>query len=361
MAIDHKIRSIIKDFGYIRIDDMMREALSTNPNSYYRSKKSIGAEGDFITSPEISQLFGETIGFWVISKWQELGCPKNFALVEFGPGQGILMRDLMRVAKLVPEFSDIVQIFLYEINKNFIQKQKANLSFITKQKINWINDVNNLPLIPCIVISNEFFDALPIRQYIKIRQTWYESVIICDPIDSRFKFDKIELNKALSNQLNVTHKNAQDGALIEESAESLTIMRKIAAHLVKFGGACLTIDYGYNIEPFERSRSQYNSTLQAIKNHRYQPITDFLGESDLSAHVDFNALKNSAMQKGIKSIFTSSQHEFLINSGITIRHQSLKIKASKENATILDNQLYRLIAKEQMGEIFKAMEYTHFI
>ena len=189
MAIDTKIRQIIKDLGLIKIDNMMRDVSSIIPSSYYRSKTSIGADGDFITAPEISQLFGETIGFWAINKWQQLGCPKKFALVEFGPGLGILMRDLMRVAKLVPEFTKAVKIFLYEINKNFIKQQKTNLSF-TSSRVTWINNINELPPIPCIIISNEFFDALPIKQYIKIRKTWYESVIICDPIDNRLKFDK---------------------------------------------------------------------------------------------------------------------------------------------------------------------------
>jgi NADH dehydrogenase [ubiquinone] 1 alpha subcomplex assembly factor 7 len=359
MAIDYKIRLIIKDFGHIKIDDLMREVLSINPSSYYRSKTSIGADGDFITSPEISQLFGETIGFWVINKWQEMGCPQKFALVELGPGQGILMRDLMRVAKLLPEFMEAVEIFLYEINQNFIKKQKNNLAFI-KQKIHWINNINKLPPIPCIIISNEFFDALPVKQYIKSRHIWYESVIVCDPTDGLLKFDKIELNKALFNQLNIDHINAQDGALIEESAESLEITRKIAIHLMKFKGVCLTIDYGYNIELCNRTRNQYNSTLQAIKNHQYHSIIDSLGEADLTTHVDFNALKNAALQKGIKNITISSQHDFLVNNGIIIRQTNLKSLAQADYSSILDNQLYRLIAKEQMGEIFKVMEYTSF-
>ena len=359
MAIDAKIRSIIKNLGHIKIDDMMREVSSINPSSYYRSKTSIGADGDFITAPEISQLFGETIGFWAINKWQQLGCPKKFALVEFGPGLGILMRDLMRVAKLVPEFTKAVKIFLYEINKNFIKQQKTNLSF-TSSRVTWINNINELPPIPCIIISNEFFDALPIKQYIKIRKKWYESVIICDPIDNRLKFDKIELNKALSQQLNIDHKNAQDGALIEESAETLEITRNIAIHLTKFRGVCLVIDYGYNIESSKRSRNQYSSTLQAIKHHQYHPIFESLGESDLSAHVDFNALKNAALQKGIKNVSIFSQRDFLVNWGIIIGQQLLKSKSLPKEAVILDAQLHRLIAKEQMGEIFKAMEYSFF-
>lgn len=356
MAIDSKIRLIIENFGHIKIDDMMRQALSVNPNSYYQAQETIGATSDFITAPEISQLFGETIGFWVINRWKELGAPNDFALVELGPGMGNLMHNLMRVARLEPEFHKAAHIFLFEINKNFIQKQKENLEFSGKQ-IEWINHIDQLPSKHCIVISNEFFDALPVRQYIKLKQRWYESVLVCDPIDGRLKFDKIELHKALFDQLIHDYPNAEDGAVIEESHESLDIMRKIAVHVTKFGGACLTIDYGYNIEPAIRSRRQFNSTLQAVKNHQYQPVIDSLGEADLTTHVDFSALKNAAMQNGARNVTIVSQHDFLVNYGIMLRHQLLKNTASEVESKLLDKQLDRLIGKDQMGEIFKVMEF----
>lgn len=356
MAIDSKIRSIIENFGHIKIDDMMRQALSSNPSSYYQSKENIGATGDFITAPEISQLFGETIGFWVINKWQELGSPDDFALVELGPGMGAMMHNIIRVARLEPKFQEAVQIFLLEINKNFIKKQKENLE-CTGKEIEWINHINQLPLKPSIIISNEFFDALPVRQYIKIREKWYESVLTCDPIDGKLKFDKIELHKALFEQLIHDYPNAEDGAVIEESHESLDIMRKIAAHITKFSGACLTIDYGYNVEPAMRSRRQFNSTLQAVKNHQYRPVIDTLGEADLTTHVDFNALKNAAMQQGSSEVNVSSQRDFLEKYGIMLRHHLLKKNASYEESKLLDKQLDRLMAKDQMGEIFKVMEF----
>lgn len=360
MAIDSKIRSIIENFGHIKIDDMMREALSANYNSYYKSKELIGNMGDFITSPEISQLFGEVIGFWIISKWQEQGCPEDIALIELGPGMGTLMADLMRVVNLVPKLSQALEVFLLEINKNFIKKQRNTLknSFnFSEAKLSWISNIDQLPKKPSIIISNEFFDSLPIKQYIKIRQKWYESVVICDPIDGILKYDKIELPKALLEQLNIDHKNAMDGAVMEESVESLYIMRKIAMRLLKFGGAFLAIDYGYDIQPQLRSRRQYNPTLQAVKNHKYHPVMSSLGEADLTAHVDFNALKNSVLQKGVKEVTISSQRDFLIKNGIRARHESLKKSNSVEIAKILDKQLHRLIDKNQMGEIFKAMEY----
>lgn len=356
MAIDSNIRSIIDAFGYIKIDEMMRQSMSANVSSYYQSQDSIGASGDFITAPEVSQLFGETVGFWLINKWQELGSPSDFALVELGPGQGTLMYNILRVAKLVPEFLNNLEITLIEINPHFIQKQKNILEPLLP-KIRWINNIDDLPKKPSIIISNEFFDALPIKQYIKIRHRWYESVLMADPHDGSLKFDKIELHKALFEQLNHDYKSATDGAVLEESPQSLEIIRKIADHVVEYKGSCLTIDYGYDIDPNLRSRRQYNSTLQAIKGHKYVPIIDSLGEADLSAHVDFYALKNAVMQQGVGEVKIITQAQFLVNYGIRLRQKKLKEKLSDEEAKVLDKQLDRLINAGQMGELFKVMEF----
>ncbi len=363
MAIDSKIRSLIEEFGYIKIDEMMRQALTANAASYYQSKDSIGAEGDFITAPEISQLFGEVIGFWAINQWEKIGKPDNFAIIELGGGQGNLMFNLMRAAKLAPKFNKAIkEIVFLEVNDHFKQKQALLLQNI-EQKISWITQIDSLPNKPSIVISNEFFDAIPIKQYTKVRDQWYESVLSCEPHDGKLKFDKIELHKTLAKQLSCEYKNARDGAVIEESPESLRIIRKIANHLVKFSGACLTIDYGYNIAPAMRNKRQFTSTLQAIRKHQYVPIIDSLGTADLSAHVDFYALSNAALQQGIEreKLQISSQHNFLINNGITLRHQSLKTKISKEDKLILAKQLNRLIDSKQMGELFKAIEFISTI
>lgn len=355
MAIDSKIRQIIDNSGHIKVDEMMRQVLSINHNSYYRARNIIGEKGDFITAPEVSQLFGEIIGVWVVTKWQQLGCPSDFMLLELGPGHGTMMRDLMRTGKLVPEFVQGMQVVLLEINRHFIKKQKENLKFAV-QNINWINKIEDLPQKPCIFISNEFFDSLPIKQYIKVRQKWYESVIVCDPFDGTLKFDKIESPRILLQYLEQEHKNAKDGAIFEESIEAMDIMRVVATHLSRFGGAVLAIDYGYNIEPANRTRYQYNPTLQAIRDHKYCPVFESLGEADLTAHVDFNALKNAVMQQGIHDIVISSQADFLINYGILLRHELLQSKASKEEKGILNRQLHRLIDKTSMGEIFKVLE-----
>lgn len=355
MPIDSNIRHHIKEHGHIKIDDMMREVLSTNKDSYYRSTKTLGEAGDFTTSPEISQLFGEIIALWAIEKWQDIGSPKKLALVELGPGRGKLMQDFLRVAKLVENFYTAIEIFLYEINPFFIDSQKANLIEYNKT-ISWIKDIEDIPQIPTIFIANEFFDALPIKQYLKVKSKWFESTLVTDPTDGRIKFSKTELSKELQGHLLSEHKNAKDGAVIEESIESLDIIRKLSEHIQKYTGASLIIDYGYNILSHERARSQYNSTLQAIKNHQYMPVIDTLGEADLTAHVDFNALSRAAEERGVRKIVFATQREFLIKYGIKIRLESLKKSLSWQDFSIIEKQVFRLISIGQMGELFKILE-----
>lgn len=355
MPIDSKIRSIIKENGHIKIDDMMREVLSAGSGSYYKSLKNIGENGDFITSPEISQLFGETIALWAIEKWQQLGMPKRFTLIELGPGEGKLMQDFLRTAKLVPEFYNAIRIYLLEINPYFIKKQKASLTSYNKN-IKLFTNIKKIPKTKAIIIANEFFDALPIKQYMKVKNKWFELVLVVDPIDGRIKYQKTELHKALQHQFLLEHIRSQDGAIIEESVESLNIIRFLSKHLCTYGGAGIIIDYGYNIKTENRTRGQYNSTLQAIKNHQYHSIIDSLGEADLTAHVDFNALKKAAVEQGINNHNILSQKEFLVKYGIEIRLQTLKNTASQKESDILDRQVFRLTSAKQMGKLFKVLE-----
>jgi len=359
MSVEPKIRAIIKKNGYIKIDEIMRESLSNNPDSYYRSTENIGKDGDFITSPEISQLFGEIIALWAIEKWQELESPEKFALLELGPGQGQLMQDFLRVAKLAPGFFEAAQLYLLEINPYFIAKQKKKLNEYNKD-IRWIKTISQLPEIPLITISNEFFDALPIKQYIKANERWFESVMVIDQIDDSIKYNKIEINALLEQKLSSTHINAIDGAIVESSQDSLEIMQVLSEHLNSYRGACLSIDYGYDIEAKIRTQSQYVSSLQAIQNHKYQAIVSTFGAADLTAHVDFNALKQIARESNNNkpaSSIMSSQREFLFKYGIKFRLQLLKNNCSSPEQDILDRQVLRLTSSQHMGELFKVFEY----
>lgn len=353
MPIDSKIRTIIQQNGNITIDQMMDEVLSLNSSSYYQLQNSLGAEGDFTTASEISQLFGEIIGLWAIDQWQQMGKPK-INLVELGPGRGLLMRDLLKVAKLVPEFYNSLTIEFIEINQHFIAQQKSNLAHIALP-INHYATIEDIAKKPFILIANEFFDAMPIKQYIKSQELWYESTLVIEPNDSKIKFSKIAINKELQNYLLNMHKNAKDGAVIEESYKSIEIIKFISHHIKQYSGSALIIDYGYDIDPQERTRYQYNYTLQAIKEHKYSPLLESLGEADLSAHVDFWALKTIAGNIGIQINGSISQRDFLMQNGIALRAEILNDNLDSKLAQIINSQVDRLISPTKMGELFKVL------
>jgi len=355
MSVEYKIRQLIDQSGYITCDRLMEEVLHLNPTSYYRQTKSLAEEGDFITAPEISQLFGEIIGLWCIKEWQRIGSPKNLSLVELGAGRGLLMRDLLRTAKLVPEFYKALSIEIVEINENFIAHQKSNLQNFDLP-ISWNASIEDIPKKPTIIIANEFFDAMPIKQYIKVKDLWYERIFVVQPVDGKIKYDKIIVNKQLQEYLLKTHLEAKDGAVLEESYKSIEIMKFIAKHLKRQKGSGLIIDYGYDINPSVRTRHQYNSTVQAVKNHKYYPILESLGEADLTAHVDFYALKTVAQNSRMEVINTISQRDFLIKNGILLRKQTLQDKLESEQAQLIERQVNRLISTTQMGELFKVLQ-----
>ncbi len=357
MPVESSIRRLIEKKGHVKVDELMKEALSDNPFSYYRKYASIGDQGDFLTSPEISQLFGETICLWAIEEWRKLGKPSKISLIELGPGKGYLMRDFLKTAKLEPGFFEALQIFLVEINSDFVKEQQTNLKDFHKD-IAWLEHIFNIKEGPAIFLANEFFDALPIKQYIKVKELWYEAILLIDPSDGKIKYDKIGMHKELAFQLKQDHPNAFDGAILEESIESLEIIRFICSHIKKFSGAGLVIDYGYYIDPLKRMRSEYIPSLQALKSHKYTPTLESLGEADISAHVDFYALKKACTESEIVPEKIISQAEFLIKYGILLRKESLSNKISKEEAEIISKQVERLISPNQMGNLFKVLRIS---
>jgi SAM-dependent MidA family methyltransferase len=354
MAIEAKLREAIDEKGFISVAEMMRIALTSSPNSYYRARNPLGIDGDFITSPEISQMFGELIGIWCADFWLKLGKPEDINIVELGPGRGLLMRDLLRATKHIPGFHDSVSVEMVEISETLQLIQKEELKN-SGEKLKWLEDIYNISAKPTIFIANEFFDALPIRQFEKEKDNWYERILGLDPLSGILHFSKLPISKDLSVQLSYEHPNAQDGAIVEESIESLEIVRFICEHLTKHGGAALIIDYGYDIAPKERSVFQYNPTLQALKHHKYQPILDTIGEADLTAHVDFYSIKKIAEVRKLTTWGTITQRDFLKNMGIDLRAEMLKKNADILDREVLDKQVDRLINPDKMGKLFKVL------
>ncbi|WP_371255735.1 class I SAM-dependent methyltransferase [Orientia tsutsugamushi] len=341
----------------------MSIVMESRYNSYYRIQQPLGKAGDFITAPEISQMFGEMIGIWCIDLWHKLNRPQKIDLIELGPGKGTLLRDILNATRHIKKFSTAVSLTLVEINCSLKRIQQDNLlSF--NVPIKWVKSVNHIVSnYPTIILANEFFDALPIKQYIKkINQhsgqiNWLERVVKIDN-NNKLYFDTIDAN-INKNKFLKLHNNAPNGGVIEISPAQHQTIQAVSNLLKKNGGGSLIIDYGYDISPEQRKNYQYNSSLQAVKHHQYHPLLENLGCADLSAHVDFWSLKNIAVAEGIVSFGSISQNVLLHKLGIKTRLNMLKQINSDENlASKLDLQYNRLTSVQAMGELFKAIAIT---
>lgn len=357
MEIKKIIESEIKNKGYISIDNFMRIAMSDKYNSYYRNSEPLGDNGDFITSPEVSQMFGEMVALWAIDAWNKLGRPGSFNIVEFGAGTGKLMRDLLRIARMDREFYESATISIIDINEGLIEIQRTNLSEHTN--IKWISSLDMLKEIPSIIIANEFFDALPIRQFHLSNNVWREKVISLDDKNNfEFLFKDIEKNE--QEKLEALAPNAQNNAIYEESAQSQNLMKQISKFIKINSGFALIVDYGYDIDPRSREKNQYSSTLQALKNHQYTGLFTNLGDADLTSHVDLYSLKQEAKKYNLKTYGAISQGAFLKACGIELRLELLK-KSNPNLEDLLKKQYNRLVSDGQMGELFKVISVSSHV
>lgn len=327
----HKL--IDQNHGSISISDFMSAALYHEKYGYYMKQIPFGGKGDFITSPEISQLFGEMLAVWIMCTWERLGKPEKFSLVELGPGNGTLMRDIVITTKKCISFFKSMLVHLVEISPILCNVQKQTLKGL---KIEWHKDIDNLPNLPTIFLANEFFDSLPIDQFVYYDKKWYENRISrCD--DNGLKISQIETSNFSNNFV------VFDGAIAEVCLPGIKMIKKIEEKICKNRGAALIIDYGY-IYPI------YKNTLQSIKCHHYTHFLKNIGDNDITSLVNFHALKNSLKHLNCE-IYT--QRELLYSLGIKERTQILiKNRSCVQEKKIIDEFL-RLT--ENMGTIFKAM------
>lgn len=336
---------IDKSQGSISISNFMNAALYHKEYGYYMNKLPLGKDGDFITAPEISQLFGETIAVWIMNTWEKLGKPSKFSLVELGPGKGTLIHDVIRVTKKYSSFFNSMTIHLVEISPTLQKIQKEKLKGLD---INWHEDINNLPKQPTIFLANEFFDALPIDQFVYRDGQWYENRVAkqdnsqCLTMESRKKEICVP-----ASAIQITNGKLFNGAVVEVCLAGIEILRKLEKKIVNNGGAALIIDYGY-VYP------SYKSTLQSIRQHKYTNFLENVGNSDITALVNFQALKDSLKHVDCE-IFT--QREFLYLFGIKERAQALMENASNEQKNKIFSEFLRLT--ENMGTLFKAMLIHH--
>lgn len=332
----------IQTEGTISLMDYMGLCLAHPEYGYYMKHDPFGVSGDFITAPEISQIFGEMIGVWVAETWKQMG-KGPLRLVEFGPGRGSLMADLLRATKSQPEFHESITIHMVETSPILAHTQYLRLRD-KHDRIEWIDVLDEVPEGPMIVIANEFFDALPIRQFVIEKDGMRERRIGYNDAtkELEFKLGPPSLSLAKSGQ------KIKEGTIIENSPAARSLMAQICARLNEEGGAALIIDYGFLGDAFQ-------DTLQAVKNHQFHPVLKDPGDADITAHVDFLSLQHIASEAGLYSPALITQSAFLHAMGGDVRLNMLAQAATPEQRDTLVSGYKRLTDKTAMGELFKVM------
>lgn len=345
--LEAEIRARIARDGPISVETYMDLCLNHPEHGYYRNRDPLGAAGDFITAPEVSQMFGEIVGAWLVTMHIALGSRRGIRLVELGPGRGTLIADILRVFSLRPDPEKAVSVHLVETNRALRDAQKQTLAK-WPGAISWHDTIDDVPDGPMLLVANEFFDALPVRQFVRRGDGFVERVIAVDDDDA---FTFADGACVLEGVPAGADDPGDDGTIIEHGAAAGTIMAAIANRLVESPGAALVIDYGYD-------RPAPGDTLQALRTHRHVSPLDSPGEADLTTHVCFGALGDIASSAGAVAYGPISQAAFLSQLGIGQRAEQLKQSAPHAEAIRIDTDLARLVSPEQMGALFKVLAVT---
>ena len=345
-ALTPIIRDKIAATGPISIAEYMALALGHPEHGYYITRDPFGTRGDFITSPEISQIFGEMLGLWCAQMWAQMG-GGPISIAELGPGRGTLMADMLRATKSAVGFHESITIHMVETSPVLANAQYMKLRDL-HPRIEWIDSMDELPKNKTLFVANEFFDALPIKQYVMTEEGMRERRVSWNDTLSAFEFVLAEPGLSLAK----SGKAIPSGTVMEHSPASRSVMRGLATHVKQFGGAGLIIDYGYLGEA-------HHDTLQALKSHLFHPVLADPGEADITAHVDFTSLMDIARDAGNLVAPLVNQGEFLIRMGAQLRLEMLLRHANAEQRSNLITGLERLVSPQAMGELFKVMAFTH--
>ncbi|MDA5194777.1 class I SAM-dependent methyltransferase [Govanella unica] len=342
----------IRGAGPMPVASFMAAALGDPVHGYYMTRDPFGARGDFITAPEVSQMFGEIIGLWVASEWQAMGSPPQVTLLELGPGRGTLMADALRALRVLPACREALSVRLVEMSPELMARQRDALKDVAN--IHWHASAADALAAsgdsPVILLANEFLDALPIHQLVMTADGWRERLVDATPggkLDWTLAINPTPLEALIPPSLS----NAHAGALFELCPAALTLAGDLARHIKAHGGSALFIDYGHE-------RPGYGDTLQALKSNNFADALTEPGEADLTAHVDFSALGNAAKDAGLAVAGPISQGRFLLGLGIRARAERLT-NASPARAAEIATALTRLTAAEEMGTLFKVMALRH--
>ena len=342
-ALARKIAQRIRLQGPISIAAFMADALGHPEHGYYMKADPLGREGDFITAPEISQMFGELVGLWCAEVWRLMGGPDPFHLVELGPGRGTLMADALRAAKVLPGFCEAARIHLVETSPALRARQKALLG---SWPVSWRGGFAEVPDGPLILVANEFFDALPIHQFERTPDGWRERLVALD--GERFVL-ALSRHPTPAELLipETTRRTAPPGAVAEVSPAAVSTMRAVAERVERDGGAALVIDYGH-------AEHRTGATLQAVRRHQRHNVLADPGDADLTAHVDFAALAEAARPHAAVH-GPVAQGAFLRALGIEMRARRLSKGATGAQRNAIDAALRRLIGPDEMGTLFRVL------
>ena len=338
--------------GPLTVAEFMAAVLTDPDHGYYMTADPLGADGDFTTAPEISQMFGELIGLWCVDCWQALGSPAPIQLVELGPGRGTLMADALRAARLAPEFLDAVRLHLVEVSPALRARQRAALAEAPlSHPPQWHDHLDELPDGPLLLLANEFFDALPIRQFEKAPRGWCERLVRLDESGTGFAFTLSPMGPAAETLIPAGLREAPQDTVAEVSPAGLGLAAEIGRRLATHGGAALIVDYGPTAPSGE-------PTLQAVSRHQPQSVLEALGHADLTAHVDFAALAQAAGEAGAAAHGPVSQGAFLAALGIGERAAALTKGATSAQSSDIAAAVKRLTDPAEMGTLFKVLALT---
>ena len=340
--LETEIRRRIAARGPISVAEYMALCLAHPQHGYYTTRDPFGVRGDFITAPEVSQMFGELIGLWMASVWREMGAPRPVHVVELGPGRGTLMADALRAMKTVPGLREALIVHLVEISPVLRAKQEQALE-TAGVPVLWHAALDEIAEGPALIVANEFFDALPVHQAVKDADAWHERRV---GVDAAGKLQFVLTTEPLAD-LPVVLRTAPNGAIAEwrDPQTARALGQRVAQC-----GAALVIDYGH-------ARSGVGDTLQAMRAHAYAGPLDAPGELDLTAHVDFERLMQDARDGGAVAYGPIEQGEFLRRLGIAQRAAKLKANAPPAVADGIDAALARLTGRgpKDMGALFKVV------
>ena len=330
----------------ISLDKFIENSLYDKNNGFYMSKNPFGDKGDFITSANISILFSEILSVWILSFWEKLKKPKKINIIDLGAGNGDMSLNILETLKKIPYFKNLFNIYIYEKSPYLKKIQKTK---IKDEKVFWINNLNKIKKGPCLFLANEFFDAMPIKQFIKRGNTWKEIKVKISRNKS-FNFVQKDTKISLIDK-KIGLKISKKQNFLEISNQLIFYFKIISKIILKQNGGLLIIDYGYN-------NKKMKNTLRGFANHKIVNILKHYKKCDITYSLSFEFLKKIAMKNGLSVSGITTQEKFLKKLGILERAEIISKRLPFSQKANIFYRLNKLINKNFMGEVFKVMLLT---